>query len=259
MAIIAEGRFVKMNQINEIPMPDADIRIVPIILLVDISGSMTEKVTGSGADDGLSKIAVVNKYMRMFFGELASMSDINTELDACIIAFGTHASVILHLCSIDQANWQDLSASGQTNLTEALQKAKEIIESKNMPKNCGRPSLILISDGHPCPTNNWQAELENFITNGRTARCDRFALGIGSETDYNMLSKFASKTDWVFEAQNVMNIGEFFHYVSTHTKTKTRTGVAPSVDQNGISPAGKPFGSVVKNGNAPKKKNPFMN
>lgn len=248
-----------MSQINEIPMPDADIRIVPVILLVDVSGSMNEPVTGTGVDDGSRKINVVNKYMRQFFQELAGMSDINTELDVCIITFGTQANVILHLCSVDQANWQDLTAGGQTNLTEALQKAKEIIESRNMPKNCGRPSLLLISDGHPYPANNWQTVLTDFISNGRTARCDRFALGIGRETDYNMLSKFSSKPDWVFEAQNVMNIGEFFHYVSTHTKTKTKTGVAPSIDQGGTSPAGKPFVTVVKPGSAPKKKNPFMN
>ena len=248
----------EMSQINEIPMPDADIRIVPVILLVDVSGSMGDPVIGAGTDDGSRKITVVNKYMRLFFQELANSSDLSTELDACIIAFGTHADVILHLCAIDQAGWQDLTANGQTNLTEALEKAKEIIESRNMPKNCGRPSLLLISDGHPYPANNWRAVLEDFISNGRTARCDRFALGIGRETDYNMLGMFASKPEWVFEAQNVMNIGEFFRYVSTHTKAKTRAGAAPGSGQGTPAPGGKPFVTIAKPGNAPQKKNPFM-
>lgn len=246
-----------MSQINEIPLPDADIRIVPVFLLVDISGSMTEPVSGTGADDGAPKIAVVNKYMRQFFTELAKMSDINTELDVCIIAFGTHADIKCHLSAIDQVHWQDLSAGGQTNFTEAMQKAKEIIDDRNkMPKNCGRPSLLLISDGRPFPENNWTKVLEDFVTNGRTALCDRFALGIGRETDYGMLAKFASNQNWVFKAQNVMDIGKFFRYVSTHTKTKTRTGAS---GQSRVPPsAGKPFVTIAKPANTPRKKNPFM-
>ena len=250
-----------MSQSNEIPLPDADIRIVPVVLLVDVSGSMNDKVSGTGNDDGSRKIEVVNKYMRQFFDELAKMSDLSTELDVCIISFSTNARVDLNLCSVDQAAWSDLKADGTTNFTEALQKAKEIIENRNlMPKNCGRPSLLLISDGQPYPANNWKAVLDDFVKNGRTAICDRFSLGIGKETDYNVLSMFASKPEYVFEAQNVMSIGEFFHYVSTHTQTKTRAGAPGSASASNASTT-KPFVTVSRtstSNSTPKKRNPFM-
>ena len=145
-------------------------------------------------------------------------------------------------------------------MTEALQKSKAIVENRGiMPKNCGRPSLLLISDGHPYPPNNWQRVLEDYVTNGRTAICDRFAMGIGSETDYNMLSKFASKPEYVFRASNALDIGEFFRYVSTHTRAKTRTGNSPGGPRGAAPTNAKPFVTVVQPGAAPKKKNPFMN
>lgn len=271
--------------LNTIPEPDDNTSIIPVIFLIDISGSMRtivpgyegrptgETITEDGqryrvVEGGKSRIDVVNENLRELFKELRAVSMNNNEIDVSIIAFGDHASCVLNLCAVEQAQWVDMEARGGTNLADALRLAKSIIddpERKLFPNHCGRPSIVLVSDGKP--NTGWERPLQDFVTNGRTAKCDRFALGIGPETNRETLKAFihGDESGHLFDAQNATEIIQFFRYISTRTQDKSRTMGAKTVPGARPAISVKPFTVVKKKQDesgistpSPKKKNPFM-
>ena len=251
---------------NYIPEPDSDARVLPLIFLVDTSGSMTNRLEENGQKIDERRIDVVNANMRKLFNELGRCSSATVEYDVCIISFGTEAQCILDLCAAEQAQWQDLSADGQTNLAQALNMAKGIIEDRhNFPVNSYYPTVVLVSDGAPYPEDQgWEKALEDFCTTGRTAKCDRFAMGIGSGTNVEMLRRFINQDQdpatRLNNAQNAKDIIEFFRYVTVHSQTKAKTGVSPAqrdLPAASSSKVKKPF-SISEPSAAPRKKNPFM-
>ncbi len=214
---------------NDITMPDADVKIIPIFLLIDISNSMNKHV------GNVPRISIVNQCMREMFAELAQMSNFKNEIDVSIITFGNGAECVLNLCDVEQAKWSDLKASEWTNLSAALRLVKQIVEDRTkLPVYAGRPSIVLVSDGVPCPPpeakqidKDWQSAMTEFLTTGRTKDCDRFALGISVEDKaQEALKRFISgqDEDHLALAEDASGIVKFFRYISTHTLKKTRVG-----------------------------------
>ena len=271
---------------NTIPEPDDNTKIIPVIFLIDISGSMRRIVSNyeecrptgrtiiedgkryREVDGGKTRIEVVNENLRNLFKELRAVSMNNNEIDVSIVAFGDHANCILNLCAVEQAQWVDMEAKGGTNLADALRLAKSMIddpERKLFPNDCGRPSIVLVSDGDP--NTGWERPLQDFVTNGRTAICDRYALGIGPETNRETLKAFihGNESGHLFDAQNATEIIQFFQYISTRTQEKSRTKGSRTVSGARPAVSVKPF-TVVKqkqdaneaSGSSSKKKNPFM-
>ena len=125
--------------------------------------------------------------------------------------------------------------------------------------------MVLVSDGAPYPEDQgWEKALEDFCTTGRTAKCDRFAMGIGSGTNVEMLRRFINQDQdpatRLNNAQNAKDIIEFFRYVTVHSQTKAKTGVSPAqrdLPAASSSKVKKPF-SISEPSAAPRKKNPFM-
>ena len=190
-------------------------RYMPVVLLLDVSGSMdgdkinnlydaTVKMIETFADEGKKEIPY----------------------KIAIITFG--ASVDYHTPYTDAtkdlaSNLRPFYADGMTPLGTALRMAKDLIEDKDeTPKRWYRPAVVLVSDGYP-NDNNWQGELQDFISNGRTARCQRLSMGIGNNADFNMLRNFASEdpekisgTDkFCFKAENATDIVKVFKLISS--------------------------------------------
>jgi uncharacterized protein YegL len=79
--------------------------------------------------------------------------------------------------------------SGMTPLGTALQMAKAMIEDKDVvPSRAYRPTVVLVSDGGP--NDAWEKPLNAFISDGRSAKCDRMAMAIGADADEAVLGKF---------------------------------------------------------------------
>lgn len=105
-----------------------------------------------------------------------------------------------------------------------------------MPGRAYRPAVILISDGRPDP--GWEKPLNDFISEGRSAKCDRMAMGIGDDADLAVLEKFITGTNHqVFSAVDADKIQEFFDFVTMSVTTRSLSknpniteAVLPSLD-----------------------------
>jgi len=190
----------------------AKAKPLPVILLLDVSGSM------SGG-----KIRILNDAVREMLDTFRDTENSETEIWVAIITFGD--KVLLHqkLVSAGHIQWHELSADGLTPLGVALQMAKAMIEDKDeVPSRAYRPTVVLVSDGEP--TDDWKGPLNEFVGNGRSAKCDRMAMAIGAGADEAVLRQFVEGTqNQIFYAENAGQLRDFFKFVTMSVTTRTRS------------------------------------
>lgn len=211
---------------------------LPVILMLDTSGSMdiitnpdevrrtgrTGVVDGQNVEfveGGITRISVLNDSVRKMLKTLAKYERDNTEFLVAIITFGEDVRLVLPPSPAADVRFTDLNANGNTPLGNALAIAKNLIEDRaQIPSRAYRPLVILVSDG--LPDAGWETAFENFIHNGRSAKCDRMALAIGKEADRDMLGKFVEGTGHsVAEADTAEEITKFFKFVTMSTVQRT--------------------------------------
>lgn len=162
------------------------------------------------------------------------------EIHVAIITFGSLVTLHQSLASACTIHWQDLSAGGMTPLGTALQMAKAMIEDKDVvPSRAYRPTVVLVSDGGP--NDDWEMPLNAFISDGRSAKCDRMAMAIGADADETVLGKFIEGTpNHLFYAENAKQLRDFFKFVtmSVTIRTKSQTpNIVPEASAIDIQPA----------------------
>lgn len=210
---------------------------LPVILLLDVSASMSEVVDGAFTrtgktvfkdgktwevvEGGTTRIQLLNEAVRKMLVTLAREESMGTEFLVSIITFGAETRMQLAPSRAGMVNWTDLTTDGETPLGAALALAKELIEDKEKtPSRAWRPTVILVSDGKP--TDIWENALADFITLGRSSKCDRMAMAIGSEADNAMLEKFIDGTGHeLFQADKAEKVQEFFKHVTMSVVSRT--------------------------------------
>lgn len=206
----------------------AKAKPLPVILLLDVSGSM-----------GGEKIRNLNDAVRDMLEVFRDTENSETEIWVAIITFGDQVKLHQKLVSAGQIQWQDLSAGGSTPLGVALQMAKAMIEDKDIvPSRAYRPTVVLVSDGQP--TDDWENPLKGFISDGRSGKCDRMAMAIGAQSDETVLGKFIEGTpNGLFYSENAKQMRDFFKFVtmSVTIRTKSQTpNVIPEAKVIDIKP-----------------------
>ncbi len=188
-----------------------DAKPLPVVLLLDVSGSM------SG-----SKIENLNKAVKDMLDTFAQEEKMETEILVSIIKFGP---VELHLpfTKASQIKWEDLEVTGATPIGGALEMAKAMIEDKEItPSRAYRPTIILVSDGQP--TDRWEKPMEAFVSEGRSAKCDRMAMAIGSDADETVLKQFIEGTPHeLFTAEKAGELHEFFQLVTMSVTMRSQS------------------------------------
>ena len=212
---------------------------LPVILMLDTSGSMNiitnpDEVRRTGrtgvvdgqnvefVEGGITRISVLNDAVRKMLRTLSKYEREATEFLVAILTFGEDTRLALAPSPAADVRFTDLNASGDTTpLGKALEIAKNLIEDRaQIPSRAYRPLVILVSDG--LPDAGWETAFDNFIHNGRSAKCDRMALAIGKEADRNMLGKFVEGTGHsVAEADTAEEITKFFKFVTMSTVQRT--------------------------------------
>ena len=190
----------------------AKAKPLPVILLLDVSGSM-----------GGEKIRNLNDAVRDMLEVFRDTENSETEIWVAIITFGDQVKLHQKLVSAGQIQWQDLSAGGSTPLGVALQMAKAMIEDKDIvPSRAHRPTIVLVSDGQP--TDDWENPLKGFISDGRSGKCDRMAMAIGAQADETVLGKFIEGTpNGLFYSENAKQMRDFFKFVTMSVTIRTKS------------------------------------
>ena len=190
----------------------AKAKPLPVILLLDVSGSM-----------GGEKIRNLNDAVRDMLEVFRDTENSETEIWVAIITFGDQVKLHQKLVSAGQIQWQDLSAGGSTPLGVALQMVKAMIEDKDIvPSRAYRPTVVLVSDGQP--TDDWENPLKGFISDGRSGKCDRMAMAIGAQADETVLGKFIEGTpNGLFYSENAKQMRDFFKFVTMSVTIRTKS------------------------------------
>ena len=191
-----------------------EVKPLPVILLLDTSGSM------SG-----SKIDVLNDACSRMVKKFKEEATKEVKVALTIITFGSNGVKLVtnppHQ-DVSKYEWQNLCSGGSTPMGTALKMAKDLIEDKETtPNRIFTPLVVLVSDGEP--TDRWEQPLEAFIGNGRSRECNRLAKGIMCHTD--VLERFVNGPGTaVITANDAGDIVRFFKFVtwivtqSTHSK-----------------------------------------
>ena len=155
-------------------------RALPIFILADTSGSMRGE-----------KINELNLALREMLNALNNVDDIRGKFQLCVIGFGGDVKIIQGLNDIDEMQFPELDASGNTPMGKAFDTVCEMIEDRKIVSSRSySPTIVLISDGIPTDCldgdyANW-APLRNLQTAERTSKSQRLALGIGADADYDI-------------------------------------------------------------------------
>lgn len=236
---------------------------LPVILLLDVSGSMnevvdTENIRRTGRtfyNDGqaweavegcTSKIQILNAAVHQMMVSLAKDERLETEFLVSIITFGDNVVQHIPFGSASSVNWTDMEATGNTVMGEAFSLAKKLIEDKEIiPSRAYRPMVVLASDG--VPTDDWDKPLEALITDGRSSKCFFMAMGIGEKLGIPVLERFISQTpvlaevngkpvhNVVFQASEADKIHEFFQKVTMSVTMRSK-----SLNPNAIPTSAQP-------------------
>jgi len=82
--------------------------------------------------------------------------------------------------------------------------------------------VVLISDGRP--GDSWKQPLDDFISEGRSAKCDRMAMAIGVDADEAVLGKFIEGTKYqLFYAKDAKQLRDFFKFLTMSVTTRTKS------------------------------------
>jgi uncharacterized protein YegL len=202
---------------------------LPVVLLLDVSGSM------HGA-----KIQNLNDAVKDMLDTFRDTENNEIEIHVATITFGAEVKLHQPLASASDIAWHDLSASGQTPLGTALQMAKAMIEDKGVvPSRAYRPAVVLVSDGQP--NDSWEKPLTDFISDGRSAKCDRMAMAIGADADEEVLGKFIAGTENpLFYAENAKQLRDVFKFITMSVTIRTQSqnpNVVPEPDSIEVKPS----------------------
>ena len=213
---------------------------LPVILLVDTSGSMGEVIDTTGMVEtgetvfedgqlwnivkgGRTRMMILNECCQKLIADFQMIERNEIKIEVAIFTFGREVKEHLPLTTSSSIVWKDMECEGDTPLAAVLDMVKDRIEKRIIgSSNSYRPEIILISDGRP--DSGWEASLSAFVNEGRSAKCGRMAMGIGEDFDSSVLEQFVQGTENpVFSADDVNGIKDFFRYVSTTVTTRTKS------------------------------------
>ena len=104
----------------------------------------------------------------------------------------------------------------------AFKMAKAMIDDKNIFKGRDyRPTIILVSDGEP--TDDWRGPLNDFVSTGRSSKCDRMAVSIGGE-GREPLDKFIEGCENpLFYAEDASKLVNEFRKITMSVTMRTKS------------------------------------
>ena len=186
-----------------------------MLLLLDCSGSMQG-----------DRIASLNYAIRTAIPALRGAARENPEIEVYLRALRYSSGATWHIAEptlVDDLNWQDLVAGGETDFGEALIELSDMLEAGIGPGRQLPPVILLATDGFP--TDEYRGPLGRFLSLPVAQSAVRLAIGIGSDADQAMLGEFISDGLRPLQASNA---AELVHYISWATTAPVKATSSPS-------------------------------
>lgn len=205
----------------------AQVKRVPNLFLLDTSGSM-RKETEDPDGNTRKKIDQLNDGLELFNDEIGSDFEAREGVDVSVVTFGGGVEVEQDFRPIKEwvegSGPPELSASGQTPMSEAITKGlenlknyKDSVDNNNLGRH--RALVWLLTDGRPDNTtgDKWDAAQQSVEAFTQNESIFFWAVGIGEEADTQTLSNLVAgcpddATDVFNMEQNKFN--EFFKLAS---------------------------------------------
>ena len=192
------------------------VRHLPVILLLDVSGSMQgEKID--------------NLY-----------DAVNTMIDDFVVAIFTFGGKVeLHtkytpVADLKAAGLNRFTAGGNTPLGLCLTQAKDYIEDKEETSGSNyAPTVVLVSDG--MPNDEYENPMREFIGTGRSQKAQRLAISIGSDAKRDMLESFTGDANLVFFAEGAGDIADSFKKVTMSVSMRSHSSAPTGSSNTGSS------------------------
>ena len=199
-------------------------RSLPVIVLADVSGSMTH----------LRKLETLNDCIATMIRSFAAERTIRGEIQVGVVAFGG-GTAVLHQPPVPatELQWCDLRAGGRTPFGAALDLLTELLADEQViPRNAFMPTLILVSDGKP--TDEWEGPLQRLLASPRGAKAIRLAVGIGQdmdEDDFQVLRAFiADPSIEPQRADQAHLLTRYFSWLTMSVSRQARAGRQSSAE-----------------------------
>lgn len=181
-------------------------RYIPVILLLDVSGSMSGE-----------KIDSLNRGVKLLL-DVCADPKFEKPIKLAVITFGKNDHAELHQgmekAATIRDNWQPMYAYGMTPLGEALTMARDMVDDSDyLPKDeYYKGYFVLASDGEP--NDEWEGPLEALLNHKRAGSYERNAIAIGDDADEVMLDRFKTPGTPLYHADDGNAIVEAFKKIS---------------------------------------------
>lgn len=201
----------KMSGLREFTATTA--RPLPVIILADTSGSMSES----------GKIEALNTALTDMLGAFAEEDKGRAEIHVAVVTFGGTAQLHQELAPASTICLRQLGAKGMTPMGGAFDIAREIVENRQkVPGRAYTPAIVLVSDGQP--NDSWEPALARLLESERAKKAQRFALGIGVDADAAVLRRFLANPEGkVYGAADSRQIRTFFRWVTMSVTARSRS------------------------------------
>lgn len=188
------------------------------ILALDCSGSMRG-----------DRIASLNYAIRSAIPELRTVAADNPEVEVLVrvLRFDTVARWHVEApCPVDELEWEDLTAGGETAMGAALDLISEALQPDKLPGRQLPPVVVLASDGYP--TDDIDRALDSFFAVEAAVAATRIAIAIGSNTDLDTLERFMSSGEQQLKPLRANNAPDLVRSIKWATTAPVKATSSPT-------------------------------
>jgi uncharacterized protein YegL len=193
------------------------------------------------------KMGALNEAIRDSIPHLREVASQNphAQLFVRCLAFSTGCRwAISDPTPVEQLTWSDLSASGFTDMGQALSEVAAQLRVPPLEPRSLPPALVLVSDGQP--TDDFDAGLRALMSEPWGAKAVRLAVAIGRDADLDVLARFIDNPEIrPMQATNAEQLMHFIRWASTVASRVASSPVAAATLQGDFTPPPVPMGAPV--------------
>ncbi|MGB7242866.1 MAG: VWA domain-containing protein [Sulfitobacter sp.] len=208
------------DETDRMPLPEAHVarRQLQMVLLLDSSGSMAGE-----------KIASLNYAIRSALSELRQVASENPEVDMRLSAVRFADEATWHIeepTPVDEIEWEDISAGGETAMGQALALVAGMFNSERFSGRQLPPVVLLVTDGFA--TDDFGSAFAAFLENPAAAHATRLAIAIGDTADIETLESFVDRENSGIAPLQARNAPELVRYIKWATTAPVKATSSPT-------------------------------